>query len=119
MTLKSDSGPSTERENRFDKNPLWGKWPARFKKHMDILESHIQILNQLIHSMKNEPDCPNLVNQLDWKLGERDSYRMLFKMMDTAKEIIVHARIAAKGTVSCRSMKHTSTGHENYLTIFS
>ncbi len=86
------------------KNMLHAKWPALFKKHIGVIESHIKSLERLMQSMRSEMDTFPEKQRLEWELGERGNWRVICEMMDRAREVLVGAKIAAKGIVGSTSI---------------
>jgi len=76
------------------------KWPALFKKHIGILESHIKALDRIMMSMRADIDLVPAKERLDYELGERGNWRAICEMMDRARQTLCSAKEAAKGIVS-------------------
>ena len=94
--------PSTsmERPNPFIKSPQHAKWPALFKKHLGVIESHVRSLDRVMQSMKSEMGEMTEKERMVWEMGERGNWRVICGMMDRAREVLASAREAAKGIVS-------------------
>ncbi|KAN0098180.1 hypothetical protein V8E51_013843 [Hyaloscypha variabilis] len=83
--------------DRVMKNLLHAKWPALFKKHLGVIESHILALDRTMMSMKTEMEHMPEKQRLEWELGERGNFRVLCEMMDRARQVLVDARRSAQG----------------------
>ena len=83
------------------------KWPALFKRHLGVIESHIRSLDRVMQSMKSEMGQMAEKERLEWELDERGNWRVICNMMDRAREVLAGAREAAKGIV----------GHHNAATV--
>jgi hypothetical protein len=90
--------------DRVMKNLLHAKWPALFKKHLGVIESHILALDRTMMSMKTEMEHMPEKQRLEWELGERGNFRVLCEMMDRARQVLVDARRSAQGIVSSHFM---------------
>ncbi|KAH9217456.1 hypothetical protein DL95DRAFT_424027 [Leptodontidium sp. 2 PMI_412] len=89
----------------FTKSPQHAKWPALFKKHLGVIESHIRSLDRVMQSMKSDmADMPEK-ERLDFELGERGNWRVICGMMDRAREVLTSARVAATGIVPSRHLQ--------------
>ena len=88
------------RPKPFTKSPQHAKWPALFKKHLGLIESHIRALDRVMQSMKSEMGQMPEKERMEWELGERGNWRVICNMMDRAREVLAGAREAAKGIVS-------------------
>jgi hypothetical protein len=84
----------------FTKKPQHAKWPALFKRHLGVIESHVKNLDRVMQSTKSEMDRMDEKDRLEWELGERGNWRVICEMMDRAREVLVSARKAARGIVS-------------------
>ncbi|KAE9373943.1 hypothetical protein N431DRAFT_482803 [Stipitochalara longipes BDJ] len=83
--------------NRVMKNLLHAKWPALFKKHLGVIESHIKALDRTMQSMKSEMAQMPEKERMEWELGERGNWRVLCEMMDRARQVLADARKSAQG----------------------
>lgn len=79
---------------------IHAKWPALFKKHIGIIESHIKSLDRVMQSMKSEMAEMSEKERMEWELGERGNWRVMCALMDRSRELLTSARTAAKGIVS-------------------
>ena len=84
----------------FTKKPQHAKWPALFKRHLGVIESHVKNLDRVMQSTKSEMDRMDEKDRLEWDLGERGYWRVICEMMDRAREVLVSAKKAAQGIVS-------------------
>jgi hypothetical protein len=96
------------RPKPFTKSPQHAKWPALFKKHLGLIESHIRALDRVMQSMKSEMGQMTEKERLEWELGERGNWRVICNMMDQARTVLADARVAAQGIVSSHSRRRTS-----------
>jgi hypothetical protein len=88
------------RPKPFTKSPQHAKWPALFKKHLGLIESHIRALDRVMQSMKSEMGQMPEKERMEWELGERGNWRAICEMMDRARGVLADARKAAQGIVS-------------------
>jgi hypothetical protein len=84
----------------FTKKLHHAKWPALFKRHLGVIESHVKNLDRVMQNTKGEMDRMDEKDRLEWELGERGNWRVICEMMDRAREVLVSARKAAQGIVS-------------------
>jgi hypothetical protein len=89
----------------FAKKPQHAKWPALFKRHLGVIESHVKSLDRVMQSTKSEMDRMNEKDRLEWELGERGNWRVICEMMDRAREVLVSAKKAAQGIVSTFTLR--------------
>jgi hypothetical protein len=77
------------------KNPGHAKWSAIFKRHLTVIETHIQTLDRtkqnLIASMNEMDDA----ERKRWETGEIGNWTRLSAMMDRAREILASGSEAA------------------------
>ncbi|KAK0117439.1 hypothetical protein ONS96_013270 [Cadophora gregata f. sp. sojae] len=87
------------------KSPVHAKWPALFKKHLGVLESHIKALDRVMQNVKSEmADLPEK-ERLDFELGEKGNWRIICGMMDRAREAFTTARSAAQGIIHAKHLQ--------------
>ncbi|KAH7377500.1 hypothetical protein BKA64DRAFT_688271 [Cadophora sp. MPI-SDFR-AT-0126] len=87
------------------KSPQHAKWPALFKKHLGVLESHVRALDRVMQNVKSEmADLPEN-EKLDFELGEKGNWRIICGMMDRAREALTSARTAAQGIVPSKHLQ--------------
>jgi len=96
------------RPKPFTKSPQHAKWPALFKKHLGLIESHIRALDRVMQSMKSEMGQMPEKERMEWELGERGNWRVICNMMDQARTVLADARVAAQGIVSFHFRRRTS-----------
>ena len=87
-------------QDRVMRNLVHAKWPALFKKHMGVIESHIKALGRVMASMQTQMDQMSKKERMEWELGERGNWRVLCEMMDRARQILADAKKSAEGIVS-------------------
>jgi len=88
--------------DRVMRNLVHAKWPALFKKHMGVVESHIKALDRVMSSMKTQMDQMSKKERMEWELGERGNWRVLCEMMDRARQVLADTKKSAEGIVSSR-----------------
>jgi hypothetical protein len=81
------------------KNLVHAKWPALFKRHIGLIESHVQSLDRIMKSLKTQMSFLPENERLDWELGERGQWRVMCGLMDRARDVLTAARQAARGMV--------------------
>ncbi|TQS36010.1 hypothetical protein Golomagni_03552 [Golovinomyces magnicellulatus] len=86
-------------------SPAHGKWVAIFEAHLGMLEQHVEILDQLMQSIKDDAEDMKPQERLDWELGERGHWRMICRMMDAARAALAQAREAAKGILPVNKLQ--------------
>jgi hypothetical protein len=96
------------RPKPFAKSPQHAKWPALFKKHLGLIESHIRALDRVMQSMKSEMGQMSEKERLEWELGEKGNWRVICEMMDRARGVLADAREAAKGIVCSHFRRRSS-----------
>ncbi|KAK2627387.1 hypothetical protein QTJ16_003353 [Diplocarpon rosae] len=103
-------GPATYplpmgRPKPFTKSPQHAKWPALFKKHLQVIEAHIKDLDRVMNSMKADMAMMSEKERLEMESGERGNWKAICGMMDRAREVLKNAKLAARGILPSRALR--------------
>ncbi|KAK6581596.1 hypothetical protein PZA11_006287 [Diplocarpon coronariae] len=89
----------------FTKSPQHAKWPALFKKHLQVIEAHIKNLDRIMNSTRADMALMPEKERLEMETGERGNWRALCAMMDRAREVLRSAKLAARGILPSRNLR--------------
>ncbi|KAI1000519.1 hypothetical protein K3495_g7677 [Podosphaera aphanis] len=110
------SGLSTSPpENRQSARRL--QWPGLLRTHVGLLESHALTLQHLIKDMQSEAEKMSLNDRLDWELDEKGEWRLICRMMEDTRELLMQARKVARGILLKRQL-HDHKGLDPEKTTF-
>ncbi|PBP17954.1 hypothetical protein BUE80_DR011346 [Diplocarpon rosae] len=103
-------GPATYplpmgRPKPFTKSPQHAKWPALFKKHLQVIEAHIKDLDRVMSSMKADMATMSEKERSEMESGERGNWRAICGMMDRAREVLTNAKLSARGILPSRALR--------------
>jgi len=76
------------------------KWPALFKKHIGLLESHIRLVTRMQESLKSEMETLSEEQKREWELDELGNWRLVCEMLDRARTLLSTAKRTAVNLVS-------------------
>lgn len=88
-----------DRRNFGTKSSTHAKWPAMFKRHLGVIETHIRTIDRVMQSMKANIDGMEEGERKLWESGEKGMWVISCGMMQRAQAILKDAREAAAGVV--------------------
>lgn len=81
------------------KSQQHAKWPAMFKRHLGMIETHIKLLDRMMTSMKADIDKLEPELRRQWLTGETGNWTVMVGLMKRARQTLVDARTAGSGIV--------------------
>lgn len=87
------------------KPPQHAKWPALFKRHLGLIESHIRGLDRVMQSMKSEMEGMSEEMRQESELGVRGNWRRICGMLDRSREVLAQARECGEGILPSQFLR--------------
>lgn len=71
-------------------------WPALLTKHLNLLESHVSLLDQLLHNIPKHSSCIKSNDPAKCEVLGKDRRKTIARMLNSAKDVLEQTREAAK-----------------------
>ncbi|CCU75035.1 putative Bgh-specific protein [Blumeria hordei DH14] len=72
------------------------RWPALLTKHLSLLESHVSLLDQLLHNIPKHSSCVKSNDPVKCELLGKDRRKTITRMLNGARDVLEQTREATK-----------------------